>query len=716
MWWSIPLLWLAFGQESQPEPERKDSITVDEKVAESGQSAGAPVPLTAEQAKSLPSQPSDVREALPLIPGVVRTPEGKLVISSGPEHRSTLLVNSTDVTDPATGGFGATVPIDIVGEMNVYQSPFLVEYGRFTAGVVDVETKHGGDKWHGELNDPTPELRIRSWHLVGIRAFTPRLSGSGPLIKNKLYVSGAFEYRLNKVPVFTLPFPYNESKTEQWNTFAQFDYVASARHLMTFTVHLVPQKTDFVNPDFYNPQPTTPSWHAQEYRGTAADTVSFERGTLSSLLSVAEVSEKTGAQGGQPFVMLPNTNSGNYYFRQQRTAGRFQWGETFSTRALSFWGTHHLKFGGLWTRTEPDGDYAANPIEIRNLAGDLLQQISFVNGPPFTLRDWEASGFFQDTWTLRPQFTADIGLRSDYQDITGVQRFAPRAGFAWSPFGDSATTIRAGYGWFFDRVPLSVLAFPYFPTRGVPNVLGIADYSDNALVYGARRPGNFSPESTNWSLQIDHRFANVVVVRARYIQSHAQGLMTIRPTPVAYVLGGNGLARSQQFEVMTKVAWKRGGQLLFSYVHSDAIAHINDFSEYLGDFAAPLIRQDYLAEPAGNIPNRFLAWGVLPLQHGFQIAPVLEWRTGFPYSAVNAAQNYVGPPNSLRYPEFFSADLRVSKDIQFKNHAFRVSVSGFNLTNHWNPEAVRWNTADPLFGQTLGQRPRRFRADFDFLF
>ena len=171
--------------------------------------------------------------------------------------------------------------------MNVYQSPFLVEYGRFTAGVVDVETKRGGDKWHGELNDPTPELRIRSWHLVGIRAFTPRLSGSGPLIKGKLYGSGAFEYRLNKVPVFTQPFPDNESKTELWNSFAQFDYVASPRHLVTLTVHAVPQKTNFVNIDFYDPEPTTPSWHAQEYRGTAADSISFDSGTLASQVSVA---------------------------------------------------------------------------------------------------------------------------------------------------------------------------------------------------------------------------------------------------------------------------------------------------------------------------------------------------------------------------------------------------------------------------------------------
>jgi hypothetical protein len=40
---------------------------------------------------------------------VVRTPEGKLVISGGFEHRSGLLVNSVDVTDLATGRFGANL-------------------------------------------------------------------------------------------------------------------------------------------------------------------------------------------------------------------------------------------------------------------------------------------------------------------------------------------------------------------------------------------------------------------------------------------------------------------------------------------------------------------------------------------------------------------------------------------------------------------------------
>ena len=47
-----------------------------------------------------------------------------------------LIVNSADVTDPATGQFGLTVPIDSVEAVSVYQTPFLAEYGRFTSGVV----------------------------------------------------------------------------------------------------------------------------------------------------------------------------------------------------------------------------------------------------------------------------------------------------------------------------------------------------------------------------------------------------------------------------------------------------------------------------------------------------------------------------------------------------------------------------------------------------
>src|SRR5262249_26213231 len=97
-----------------------------------------------------------VTDALPLTPGVVRTPAGDLELSGQGEHRSALIVNSADVTDPATGQFGLSVPIDSVATFSFFQTPFQAEYGRFTAGLVTVETRRGGDVWKWEINDPFP--------------------------------------------------------------------------------------------------------------------------------------------------------------------------------------------------------------------------------------------------------------------------------------------------------------------------------------------------------------------------------------------------------------------------------------------------------------------------------------------------------------------------------------------------------------------------------
>jgi len=177
-----------------PELSRTESIEVRGTVIAVEENTSTPNTLPPKKVKELPNRPATVADALPLTPGVIREPGGALVLSSSPENRSALIVNSADVTDPATGQFGLTVPIDSVEVLNVYQTAYLAEYGRFTAGLVSVETKRGGDKWKWELNDPLPEFRIRSYHLRGLKTATPRLNFEGPLIPSKLYVSEGLEY------------------------------------------------------------------------------------------------------------------------------------------------------------------------------------------------------------------------------------------------------------------------------------------------------------------------------------------------------------------------------------------------------------------------------------------------------------------------------------------------------------------------------------------
>ena len=96
---------------------------------------------------------------------------------------------------------------------------------------------------------------------------------------------------------------------------------------------------------------------------------------------------------------------------------------------------------------------------------------------------------------------------------------------------------------------------------------------------------------------------------------------------------------------------------------------------------------------------------------------VIEYRTGFPYVVTDAAQRYADVPNRNRYPDFVSVDARVSKDIKVNaKYSVRLALSVFNLMNHFNPEAVHYNTGDPAFGMCFGHRGRRFTGDFDVLF
>jgi hypothetical protein len=112
-----------------------------------------------------------------------------------------------------------------------------------------------------------------------------------------------------------------------------------------------------------------------------------------------------------------------------------------------------------------------------------------------------------------------------------------------------------------------------------------------------------------------------------------------------------------------------------------------------------------------------LAWGTIVLPRGWRISPVVELRNGFPYAIVDAFENYVGIPYQNRFPTFFSADARVSKDIKVSpKYTLRFSVSGFNLTDNFNPKGLHTNIADPAFGTYVGQHSRRYTADFDVIF
>jgi len=378
-------------------------------------------------------------------------------------------------------------------------------------------------------------------------------------------------------------------------------------------------------------------------------------------------------------------------------------------------------------------------VLIENAAGQPLQRIDFTNKGKFNRGDQEITAYTQDHWELTRKIALDYGMRIESQQVAESVRIAPRAGFAWTPFASQRTVFRAGFGQFYDHIPLDVYTFESFPDRTVTeygsdgsmkapiqyqNVIGSINGPRSFLVRGAREAGSFSPRGTTWNTQFEHSFPRLLRIRAVYTDNRSVGLIVLDPallgTTQKIVLNGNGASRYKQAEMTARFAWESGQQLVLSYTHSLAVGNLNGFDTYLGNFSIPVIHPDVYSNLPGDIPNRLLLWGQTKVPFwGLRLAPIVEYRSGFPYAAYDVLQNYVGVPytNRTRFPSFFSADARISKDLKLNaKYSVRLSVTGFNLTNHFNPLAVHANTADPQYGSFFGNYHRRYRFDFEVLF
>src|SRR5260370_15494502 len=84
-----------------PKLERVEKVEGQETASVEGeQTSSTATTLNPKDVKLLPSRPSTDTDTLPPVPGVVRGPDVELKIEGTGEHRTDLVLNSIDVTDP----------------------------------------------------------------------------------------------------------------------------------------------------------------------------------------------------------------------------------------------------------------------------------------------------------------------------------------------------------------------------------------------------------------------------------------------------------------------------------------------------------------------------------------------------------------------------------------------------------------------------------------
>jgi len=169
-------------------------------------------------------------------------------------------------------------------------------------------------------------------------------------------------------------------------------------------------------------------------------------------------------------------------------------------------GAHRVKFGAeyRWSKSDRltnnrvDPQFQFNGYKTTNGLGDfflgLPSRFQMGSQRLNRIRNIGTNFYVQDDWKVRPNLTLNIGLRYEpyhmfyskddeltvfqpgvqsqvfpdaptgalYVGDPGVGRtgapkdwknFAPRFGLAWQPFGHSKTSVRAGYGIFYDMPP-----------------------------------------------------------------------------------------------------------------------------------------------------------------------------------------------------------------------------------------------------------------------
>ena len=85
------------------------------------------------------------QDALPLLPGVLRGPDGNLNIKGTRPSQSGILVSSLNVTDPVTGAPAIELPLEAVDTVQVHSNPYSSEFGKFTGAVTTIETRSGSN-------------------------------------------------------------------------------------------------------------------------------------------------------------------------------------------------------------------------------------------------------------------------------------------------------------------------------------------------------------------------------------------------------------------------------------------------------------------------------------------------------------------------------------------------------------------------------------------
>jgi len=678
------------------------------------------ITLTSQEIRDIPVPSShSLQESLILLPQVLLDNQGLLHLAGSRATQVQYLLNGFEIGEPVNNSLDTRFSVDAVRSAEVQTGRFGGEFAHPGAAVLSFDTPDGDDHWRFNATDFIPGINVQQGVQLG--NFYPRVEFSGPIESGKLWFSQAFSVQ-HTLSVMKGLAPGAADTSTVWagDSLSRVLWHLTSRHSLAVSF-LYNDANDFnLGLDALHPQSTTLTQHTHQVFGSVKDQYWFHDTLVEFGFAGHDSHDDYQPQGNAPYQLLVDGAAGNYFQSQEQDGRRYQ-GFVDATRAGLKWHGKHTISGGANLSTVRLGQ-ASTRGEIQALYSDnttLSRVTTFTGSADFHLANTLAGAFVQDAWTINAHFIATAGLRTDWDRLVHAAMAEPRVALNWMPFAEKTAKFSIGWGIYDIPLNLSVIGQTadqaqvdtLYDTTGALTA-GPAT-SRFVLQPGALRQPYFGIASAGWQ----QRFGDKTIVSVELLaRNQHRGLVfeTVTPGQIGseFLLQSTRRDKYRGATVSARHSFSGGAEVFGSYTRSKA-----NTDQVLD----PVLGALYFAAQQGaplswDAPNRFLGWASAPTPlWGILFSCLLDYRTGYPFSAVNQQQFLVGTANSLRFPDFASLNIGLEKKFRFRGYLFAVRGSAINVLGRQNPDVVVNNVDAPNFLAFTGGQGRAFTGRLRFI-
>jgi hypothetical protein len=229
--------------------------------------------------------------------------------------------------------------------------------------------------------------------------------------------------------------------------------------------------------------------------------------------------------------------------------------------------------------------------------------------------------------------------------------------------------------------------------------------ADNSQLHEAR--------ALNWSIGVEQKIHGAVYLKFNLIRKRVSDHFAYAnqsgPAPLAgnYTLTNTREDHDNVTSIEARHTFTGGYTLFGAYTHSSA--RTNAAIDYVPTIS--MLGPQQSGPLPWDTPNRVLSWGWVPFlvpwfKKNWDFVYTIDWRTGFPFTTINANHEVVGAAGAERFPNY----VNFSPGLEWRFH-FRGMYLGLrgvmeNATDSGNPLVVNNNVDSPQFGtfsETFGR-------------